>query len=467
MKMKNNILRYSLLTAVALPLWTMAQEDRPSAVAPRVMTLDECIAAARTGNTCAKDAQNDILMAEEQQKYARSKYFPMLGASGFYFKSSENLIKIKLLDDETERDLAELFEESGLEFDSTWGLVKRGSGVGMTMIEPIYTGGRLTNYNRLADLQVDARKMLQDVADDEIVMSTEFLYYKVLELHELDKALDVMEKELANIHQDAVNIYENGIVNKNDVLSVELIQDQLSALRIKTANGCRLLRRALAKYIGMADEDIDVDTTLTADIVEPSRLWTDTHQAVENRTETQLLDIWVEKSVLERKIAKANMLPVVGIGGTVNYSKLLDKGQAKAIGFVGMQIPLSAFWSERHEYKRKKLEEKKAQDFRQDKRELISLQIQDAYDNLESTYKQVQIAEKSIKRAEENLRINREHYKGGLTTMSVLLDAQRQQQQALTQHTSAVSEYLQAKTRYLIQTGRRSDLHRHRESEHE
>ena len=93
----------------------------------------------------------------------------------------------------------------------------------------------------------------------------------------------------------------------------------------------------------------------------------------------------------------------------------------------------------------------------QDKRELISLPIQDAYDNLESTYKQVQIAEKSIMRAEENLRINREYYKGGLTTMTVLLDAQRQQQQALTQHNSAVSEYLQAKTRYLILTGRRDN----------
>ena len=109
-----------------------------------------------------------------------------------------------------------------------------------------------------------------------------------------------------------------------------------------------------------------------------------------------------------------------------------------------MQMPLSAFWSERHEYKRKKLEEKKAQDFRMDKRELITLQIQDAYDNLESTYKQTQIASKSIVRAEENLRINREHYRAGLTNMSILLDAQRQQQQALTQYHTAVSEYLQA-----------------------
>jgi outer membrane protein TolC len=163
----------------------------------------------------------------------------------------------------------------------------------------------------------------------------------------------------------------------------------------------------------------------------------------------------VEKSVLDRKIAKADMLPVLALGATASRSKLLGDWNTKVIGFAALKVPLSAFWSERHEYKRKKLAEQKANDFRQEKRELITLQIQDAYDNLVSTYRQMQIAEKSIVRAEENLRINREHYREGLTTMSVLLDAQRQQQTALTQRTAAVCEYLQAKTKYMILTGRR------------
>lgn len=426
--------------------------------AQKIMTLEECVAAARSGNTNAKDAQNDILMAKEQQKYARSKYFPMLSASAFHFQSSDYLAKYNIFDQE---DIDFLNDETDGQFtvdDFTLGFIKRGTNTGLTLIEPLYTGGRITNYNKLADLQVDARNLLRDVADDQIVMNTEFLYFKILELHETDKTLDAMEKELKNIHQDAVNIWENGIVNKNDVLSVELVLDQLSALRIKTDNGCKLLRRALAKYVGMADEDIDVDTTLSKEIIAPEQLVVSTQTALENRSETHLLDMWVEKSVLERKIAKANMLPILAVGGTASYSKFARDWNSRVMGFVGVQMPLSTFWSERHEYKRKKIEEKKAQDFRQDKRELMSLQIQDAYDNLESTYKQTQIALKSISRADENMRINREYYREGLTTMTVLLDAQRQQQQALTQYNAAVSEYLQAKTRYLILTGRRQDV---------
>ncbi|MBR5750007.1 MAG: TolC family protein [Prevotella sp.] len=424
--------------------------------AQRIMTLEECVAAARKDNTTAKDARNDILMAKEQRRLARSKYFPTLSASAFHFRSSDYLAKIFILDQDDVNSMNQELETDFTMDDFSIGLIKRGSSAGLTLIEPVYTGGRISNYNKLAGLQVDARNLQQEVAEDQIVMDTEFLYYKILELHETDKTLDAIEKELENIHQDAINVWENGIVNKNDVLSVELAQDQLSALRVKARNGRNLLRRALAKHIGMPDEDIDVDTTLNKEIIAPERLLVNTQTAVENRSETRLLDLLVEKSVLERKIALADMLPVLAVGATASYSKFTSNvWNSRMMGFVGVQMPLSSIWSERHEYKRKKIEEQKSKDFRQDKRELISLQIQDAYDNLESTYKQVLIAEKSIKRAEENLRINREHYREGLTTMTVLLDAQRQQQQALTQHTSAVSEYLQAKTRYLILTGRR------------
>lgn len=450
--MKNKIIIALFLTFSPSQLLTFSLVS-----AQRIMTLEACVEAARKGNTSAMDAQNDILMAKEQQKYARSKYFPTLSASALHFQSSDYLAKYKILDQEDINTLNDYIGGGAFTVeDFTVGIVKKGSTAGLTLIEPLYTGGRISNYNKLANLQVDARNLQRDVADDKIVMDTEFLYYKILELHETDKTLAAMEKELEYIHQDAVNVWENGIVNKNDVLSVELAMDQLSALRIKANNGRNLLRRALAKHIGMPDEDIDVDTTLNKDIIAPEQLAVSVQTAVDNRSETRLLDLLVEKSVLERKIAAANMLPILAVGATASYSKFTSNNwNPRVMGFVTVQLPLSSFWSERHEYKRKKIEEQKSNDFRKDKRELISLQIQDAYDNLVSTYKQTQVAQKSIARAEENMRINREHYREGLTTMTVLLDAQRQQQQALSQYNSAISEYLQAKTKYLILTGRR------------
>ena len=81
--------------------------------------------------------------------------------------------------------------------------------------------------------------------------------------------------------------------------------------------------------------------------------------------------------------------------------------------------------------------------------------LRSAYDNLTSVYQQIAIAKKSIRRADENLRAKREAYINGVTNMSTLLDAQRQQQQAYDQYTDAMCEYHQAKTNYLIITGRK------------
>ena len=428
---------------------------QPVAQAQKIMTLKDCVDAARQGNSQVKDAQYDVLMADELRKYMKTKYYPTVSASFSHFEATDYLVSVNLFDSPLKDIVDIILDDVDIYKDGGIRALKRGTSAGLSLLQPIYTGGRLRYFNKLAKLNVDARTMMKDVVDDNVVQTTEFLYYKVVEFHETDKLLEAMEKEVANIHQDAVNIYENGIVNKNDVLSVELVQDQLSALRVKTANGCKLLRRALAKYIGMADEDIDVDLNVEKDIVPPETLQMNTAQAVEARTETQLLDIWADKASLERKISRGSMLPVVLLGGSANYSKYIGNWKPRALAFATVQMPISAFWSERHLYKRSKIAEQKALDFRQDKRELITLQVQDAYDNLESTYRQTQIAAKSIARAEENLRINREHYRAGMSNMTSLLEAQRQQQQAQMQYNSAICEYMQAKTRYLILTGRR------------
>jgi len=428
---------------------------QPVAQAQKIMTLKDCVNAARQGNSQVKDAQYDVLMADELRKFMKTKYYPTVSASFSHFEATDYLISVDLFDSPIKEIVDFILDDVDVYKDGGIRALKRGTSAGLSLLQPIYTGGRLRYFNKLAKMNVDARTMMKDVVDDNVVQTTELLYYKVVEFHETDKLLEAMEKEVANIHQDAVNIYENGIVNKNDVLSVELVQDQLSALRVKAANGCKLLRRALAKYIGMADEDIDVDMNVEKDIVAPETLKMNTAQAVEARTETQLLDVWVDKASLERKISRGSMLPVVLLGGSANYSKYLGGWKPRAIAFATVQMPISAFWSDRHLYKRSKIAEQKALDFRQDKRELITLQVQDAYDNLESTYRQTQIAEKSITRAEENLRINREHYRAGMSNMTSLLDAQRQQQQAQIQYNSAICEYMQAKTRYLILTGRR------------
>lgn len=427
-----------------------------AASAQRVMTLSECLDAARTSNIKARNAQNDLLIAREQQKFARSKYYPTVSALAMHFEATDYLFKKQLFNDELQQTLEEINKMANLGFDFyNISALKRGTAVGLSALQPLYTGGLLTNINKLADLQVTARKELMEVTDDQLVQQTELLYYLLMKLHGKSHILSTILDEVSSIRKDAQNLADEGIVNSNDVLSVELREDQISALRLRLDNAIRLTRRALAKHIGMPDEDIDIDTTLVTDIVKPEELWVNSQNAIELRSETHLLDLNVQKSQLETKLARASQRPMLLLGGNIGGSWMLSKGQFRGVGIAVLSMPVSAFWSDRHRIKYKKIEEQKALDFRKDTRELLDLQVRDAYDNLDNAYRQILIAEKSIRHANENLRTKREMYINGVTNMTVLLDAQRQQQQAYDQHTDALCDYQQAKSTYLILTGRR------------
>lgn len=449
-----NMIRY--ISAILLWLCTvvvcMAEGDKP-----RVLSLEECVSLARQNNVKARNAENDVKMAEELQKYARTKYYPSLTASAYHFEASDYLIKKNFFGPEVEQIIAAFFNEE-FETDFSTGrleVLKRGTAAGISFLEPLYTGGRITSINKLTDMQVEARKLLQDVTDDGLVQETEILYFLILRLHGKIRTLDSSDMEVASILRDATNLSTEGIVSSNDVLSVELMQDQLSALRLRLENARTLLRRTLAKAIGMPNEDIEIDTTFVTEVADPQTLWVPPSTAVDSRNESRLLDINVERSRAETKFTKASMLPIFAVGGSWSVSRLLFTTNTRGIAFATVIMPLSSFWSERHLLKHKKIAEEKALDFRQDKLELLDLETRDAYDNLSSSYRQVQIAQKSIRRADENLRAKREEYINGVTNMSVLLDAQRQQQQARDQLSDAMCDYHQSKTKYLIITGRK------------
>ena len=109
--------------------------------------------------------------------------------------------------------------------------------------------------------------------------------------------------------------------------------------------------------------------------------------------------------------------------------------------FATVSIPISDWWGGSHAVKRKKIEHQKAIDEQQDKSELLKIRMQKTWNDVSESQLQLSIAERSIKQAEENLRLNRDQYKAGVSRMSDLLEAQLLYQQALDRRTDAYAEY--------------------------
>jgi outer membrane protein TolC len=415
---------------------------------------------ALENNNKIRNGRLAIDQAKEQEKEAFSKYFPSVSASGTYFN---NMLTEKFtMTQDDQQQLAGIISKLGLDpsalssLPTTFTLeaLNHGTIVNLMAMQPIYAGGQIVNGNRLARLQTDVRKLQLEQSKEDITNTTETYYNQLLSLYEKQLTLDVVDKQLQRIHQDAENAFNAGVSNKNDVLSVELKQNEIAANRLKLDNGIKLCKMVLAQYIGVFGEDIRIDTTLSKNLPEPSVYLVDHVASLDNRTEAKLLDKNVEASVLQKKLKQGALLPTVAVGAAGVYQDLSNIGHMKVMGLATVTIPISDWWGSSHGVHRLKIAEQMARQDRDDNRQLLLIQMQSAYNDLDNAYKQILLARKSLEQSAENLRLNEDYYQAGTSTMSDLLDAQTRSQQARDQYTDAVTQYLNSRTSYFIATGR-------------
>ena len=216
--------------------------------AQRILSLQECCELAEQNNIKSKDARHAIETADEQKKFAFSKYLPEVNVTGLVFKSNKYLVAKENFSDFIE-EIIDAFESSTPDFH--FGFLKNYTGANISVVEPIYTGGKLTRYNKLADVQKDVRQLQWEVTKDELYEQVEKYYYTLLSLYSKQKIIAMADSELVHYHKDAKNALEMGIVNKSDLLTVELEQNKNRSLKNKLVNGISLLKRALAQFIGL------------------------------------------------------------------------------------------------------------------------------------------------------------------------------------------------------------------------
>jgi outer membrane protein TolC len=154
-----------------------------------------------------------------------------------------------------------------------------------------------------------------------------------------------------------------------------------------------------------------------------------------------LLGKQVEATALQQEMSVGQNLPSVAVGAGYNYHNLLDNDHTFGMLFATISIPISDWWGGSHAIKRKKIEYQKAQEQLTDNAQLLQIRMQNAWNNVEESYQQLLLAQRSIEQAEENLRLNRNYYNAGTSKMSDLLEAQMLYQQACDKRTDAFADY--------------------------
>lgn len=387
-------------------------------------SLRQVIDSARANNIAMRNGQRDIAAAEEQRKEAYTKYFPTVSGAGGWFDASKHIVSA---------DLNVMGNPFGIHY------VKDGVLGGVTAVQPVFAGGKIVNGNRLAKVGEEASRLQLRLSENEIDKTAEQYFWQMVTIEEKLKTVAAVEKMLQDIHKDVDVSVRAGVALRNDLLQVQLRQNEVESQKLKLDNGLSLVRMLIAQYCGLRDTSFLLAYDREAQ--SPVSLKQDHQQALPNTAEYQLLGKQVEAASLQTKLTRGQYLPTVGVGAGYSYNNLMGKGRNNGTVFATVSVPISDWWGGSHAIKRKKIEQMRAVDERQDKSELLVIRMQNAWNNVEEAYKQLDIAERSIEQSAENLRLHRDFYRAGTATMSDLLEAQMLYQQSQDQRADAFASY--------------------------
>ena len=415
--------------------------------AQHTYTLEQLLDSARSHNIALRNGQRDIEAAQEQRKEAFTKFFPTVSATGAWFNANKSMAQTELdltpyITPELGATLAQLLPAEtlvALSSPMSISMMKHGTIASITAIQPVFAGGQIINGNKLAKIGEEVSRLRQQLSEDEVETTAEQYFWQLVTLEEKQRTIASVEEMLADIHKDVNLAVEAGLTLRNDLLKVELRQNEVESQKVKIQNGMALVKMLLAQYCGLRDTSFTLRYTTEA--ISPISIKRDHQQALLNTPEYQLLDKQVEATSLQKKMAVGENLPSVAVGAGYNYHNLLGSDQTFGMIFATVSVPLSNWWGGSHAIKRKKIAQQQAIDQRDDNAELLTIRMQKAWNDVEEAYQQLHIAERSIRQAEENLRLSRNCYQAGTTTMSDLLEAQMLYQQSLDKHTDAFADY--------------------------
>ena len=280
------------------------------------------------------------------------------------------------------------------------------------------------------------------------------------DLLESEKLMLVGESEVRTLEahlRDAKNMYENGVITKNDLLQAEVRlsdarQKVLNARNLRAVNASRL-NTVLSRPLNTDVQVMDVEFTPSGyTVFDRGKAF---ESAVQERPEVRIIVETMNALDLEEKSRKAEYYPRFFASASYDYTdnRYLSP-EANASLILGMSMNLFSGGSTKAEllkteYRRRQLLEQKARI-----EDEVRLEVEKNLLDLSNARERMKVAKDAVGQAEENLRINRVRYEEGVGTATEVLDAVTLLTTAETNHYRALYDFRRAEASVFYSMGK-------------
>lgn len=378
-------------------------------IAQNIYTLNECVNMSKQFNKQIQNSKLKIQNSELEKQKSYTQYFPNLEFSGFGMSNTNPLLSIEV--GPTNVELLENVIISGI-----------------TMMQPIYSGGRISKKNQLSKLSTELSKYEREILERNITYQVEFYFWQIVLTKEQIKATLDYKVATDNLLSNITAMHKSGIQTKNKVLQVSIRSKEITSEQMKLDNDLQIYKMKLIQYMGLSSDSIDsydIDyplLTFEHPIVDINTTNNDLiiHSLPEYKYTKTLIGITEAKS----QIKKSETLPSFYLGANYGYRKLSDKGKMSGSLFVTLSIPISNWWGNSYQSKKSKNEIAMAENNLYIQEENINIELKKSKFELAEYKNQLDIALSLKKESLENVILNSELFEKGIIDIQDLLDAQ-------------------------------------------
>lgn len=365
-----------------------------------------------------KAADKNIAASIELEKAAQKDLYPKLAGEA-NFQYTGNPLQLTL-------DLPSMgnpvtFEGKDLKY-----------GASVSLLQPIYTGGRLLETIRMAKYRHNVSGFQEEYIRSGIYLQTDMQYWNTVARTEIVRISDDYRNSIASLAQTIRERVEAGFTDQQDLLMMEvkLNEAEYQYLQAKKSQENGLM--ALNSLIGVElQTPTEVEDSVAVVVLDDLSLWSDSGSV---RPELKIAMEQVKMTESEKKLALSKYKPqfYVGMDGSYSspgYNFRSDMDPNYAV-FAKVSVPLFEWGKRRNEKRASSFKVDMATENLNKVTDVVNLEIQTARNSLRQAMEQVNLTKNSLDKARENESMALERYDEGKSSVIEVIDAQTYRQVA-------------------------------------
>jgi len=386
-----------------------------------------------------KMAQHDLAGAESMVDAAKSDFLPKLDFSGNY---NYNGVPLQLAPDAD--------GNPGVQLNNFYSL-----DLGVT--QPILTGGYLKNTRNAAQSRAEAMRSYVNLNEQEVMLNSDVYYWNAVTKKEINTLLIKYRNAIGEFLKVIKDRVDEEVVGMNELYQARVRFDdaEYGVIRAEKDFGISIMELNRSTGLPIKTTPDVADFLLIINWIEAADNLKE--KALKQRPEISMMENKILMNRFNEKVTASQYNPQFGVGVGGNWGAP-SPGLSSDPDFnyqlrARLAIPIY-YWGKKKEevFASRQLTEVSMLEMEKTK-DMISLEVESSYYNLQQTQSQVDYATSALDNASKNVVVLLDRYYEGLSSVLEVLDAQLSWQKSYLNYIQAKYELNIAYSTYLKAMG--------------